>query len=118
MINTRLFDGEEKKLVLYNGQAMINRVFRFYTVESCDQIAYSEVNFDFPGYTSAYLRVFNEREGRKLLDVPLDRSDENLIANISADDLTFDSLGIYYYEIGYVDSVYEQVLRYGNLHVI
>lgn len=118
MINTRLFEAKEYKLVVYNGQAIVNRAFRFFTVVSCDAIAYEEIDFDFPDYASAYFRVFNEREGRKILDVPLDRDGEYLIANISALDMTFDSLGEYYYEVGYVRSVYEQALRYGPLRVI
>jgi hypothetical protein len=117
-INTKLFDGREYPLQIYNGQALINRAFRFFTVIDCIEIPYEEINFDFPGYASSYFRVYNERTGRLIKDLSMDQNGPYLIANFSVEDMTFDDLGNYFYEVGYNDSGYEQVLRYGILQVI
>lgn len=118
MINTRLFEAKEYPLVIYNGQAVINRAFRFFTVVDCLDVPYEEIDFDFPDYASSYFRVYNERNGRLLLDLAMDHIDPYLILNGSVQDMTFEDLGPYYYEIGYVRTVYEQALRYGKLSVI
>jgi hypothetical protein len=118
MVNTRLFDGKEYSLEIYNGQALINRAFRFFTVVDCIGIPFEEVDFDFPGYASSYFRVFNERTGTMIKDLSMDQNGPYLIANFSVLDMTFADLGDYYYEIGYSNNGYEQVLRYGTLKVI
>lgn len=118
MINTRLFEAKEYPLVIYNGQAVINRAFRFFTVVDCLDIPYEEIDFDFPDYASSYFRVYNERNGRLLLDLAMDHIDPYLILNASVQDMTFEDNGDYYYEVGYVRTVYEQALRYGKLSVI
>lgn len=118
MINTRLFEAKEYTLVIYNGQAIINRAFRFFTVLDCADIPYEEFDFDFPDYASSYFRVYNERNGRLLLNLSMDHNDPYLILNASVADMTFEDNGDYYYELGYVRAVYEQALRYGKLSVI
>lgn len=118
MINTRLFEGKEYSLVIYNGQAIINRAFRFFTVVDCADVPYEEIDFDFPDYASSFLRIFSEREGRLIKEWALDHNGPYLIANVSESDANFDDVGNYYYEVGYVRAVYEQVLRYGTLKVI
>lgn len=116
-IITRLFDGEEQELTLYNGQAIIDKQFQFVYIECFNEEA-EEQDFTFPGFVSAYMRVFNERLGREIKEYALTRSGAILILNGSVSDATFNNNGKYYYEIGYVNSVYEQVLRYGKLNVI
>lgn len=118
MLNTRLFEAKDYPLKIYNGKAIINMAFRFYTVVSCEEIAYEEIDFDFPDYTSSYLRIFNERDGRLIVEIALTQSGTYLIVNASVSDMTFEDTGNYYYEIGYVRGVYEQALRYGTLTVI
>lgn len=117
-LNTRLFEATEYPLIIYNGQAIINRAFRFYTVVECPEIPYEEIDFDFPDYTSSYLRIFNSRNGKLIIEIALAQDGPYLIANASVSDMTFDDNGNYYYEIGYVRSVYEQALRYGIVSVI
>lgn len=115
MLNTKLFTGEEYDLTVYNEQALINESFRFYSVSDCDG---TETEFDFPEFAGAYFRVYNERLGREIKDLVLTISGAYLVANTSVADMTFDDNGNYYYEIGYVRNVYDQVLRYGKLIVI
>lgn len=118
MINTRLFHAKEYTLQIYNGQALLNRAFRFYTVVDCEGLAYEEIDFDFPDYVSSYFRVYNERNGRLILDLSLTQSGPYLIANSSVADMTFEDNGNYYYEVGYSRSGYDQSLRYGTLNVL
>lgn len=115
MLNTKLFTGEEYTLTVYNGEAVINEAFRFYTESECDG---TETEFDFPEFAGAYLRIFNERLGREIKDLTLTRSGSYLIANLSVSNMTFEDNGNYYYEIGYIRNVYDQVLRYGKLIVV
>lgn len=117
-INTRLFDAEEHKLVLYNSQAVINKVFYFYYLDECSDTPNQKIDFEFIDYVDSYFRVFNERQGRLILDIELSHDGPNLIMNASAEDMSFEDIGIYYYEIGYNSGGYEQALRYGKLHVI
>lgn len=118
MLNTRLFEGKEYQLVIYNQQALINRAFRFYTVVCVDDFPSEEIDFDFPDYVSSYLRIYNQRLGRLVIDLPLDQSGPYLIANAGTSQMTFEDNGDYYYEVGYNRGGYEQALRYGTLHVI
>lgn len=115
-LNTRLLKASEYPFVIYNGQAIINRAVRFFTTIPCPDE--EEIAYDFPEYVSSYFRVYNERSGRLIVEIALDRYDEYLVINASALDMTFDDEGNYYYEIGYVRNVYEQALRYGPLTVI
>lgn len=113
MTNIRLFDGEEYELVIYNGQAITDKAIRFYTVD-CEG---TETDYDFPGYASSFLRVYNERNGRELLELALSLDAPYLIINASSSDMTFEDNGDYFYEIGYNDG-YDKVLRYGKLKAI
>lgn len=115
MINTKLFTGEENQLVVYNGQAVVSMSFRFFSESDCDG---EETDFTFPEFSSAYFRVYSERSGREIKDLTMTRSGAYLIANFSVSDMTFDDNGHYYYEIGYVMNVYDQVLRYGKIIVL
>jgi len=118
MINTKLYQAKEYPLSIYNGQALINKAFRFFTIVDCAEIPYEEIDFDFPDYVSSYFRIYNERNGRLILDLSLQRSGTYLIANASVSDMTFDDNGNYFYEIGYSRAGYEQALRYGTLKVL
>lgn len=114
MLRSKLFDGVEEPLEVYNGQAIIDKAIEFFT-EECDV----ETDFTFPSYSSSYFRVFNERLGIEIKDIALSHSGSSLIINASPDDMTFDDNGNYYYEIGYVQTGgYEIVLRFGKLSVV
>lgn len=115
MINTRLFEGKEYPLIIYNEKAVVDMAFRFYSEEICDG---TETEFDFPNYTSSYLRIYDERLGRLIKELALSQTSSLLIANFSVLDMTFEDNGNYYYEMGYVMGVYEQPLRYGQLTVL
>lgn len=118
MVNTRLFEAKEYSFVLYNGQAVVDRAFRFYTVVDCADLPYEEIDFDFPDYVSSYFRVYNERSGRVILDVALTLNAPYLVLTANPSQMTFEDNGNYYYEVGYVKGGYEQALRYGTLQVI
>lgn len=118
MVNTRLFQAKDYPLQIYNGKALIDYAMRFYTVVDCADVPYEEFDFDFPGYSSSYLRVYDCRGGRLLLELSLSRDDAYLIVNASVSQMTFEDNGEYYYEVGYVRDVYEQALRYGTLTVV
>lgn len=115
IINTRLFEGKEYELSVYNEQAIINMGIRFYTID-CDG---NETAFDFDGFDSAYFKVYTERRGRTLKTIIPTRSAEYLIINASESDMTFDDDGKYFYEVGYIMSGgYDIVLRYGQFNVL
>lgn len=115
MLKNKLFEAKSYPLIIYNGKPVIDKAFRFYTVD-CDGI---QEDFDFPNYVSSYLRIYNERSGRLLLTISLTQSGSYLIANASSADMTFEDNGNYWYEVGYVMSGgYEQALRYGVLQVL
>lgn len=117
MLRVKLFDGVEKDIVIYNGQAIINLEIQYFSEECDDDLLVEEEDFTFPGYVSSYLRISNERIGRELKEIALSQSGSSLIVNASAGDMTFDDNGIYFYEIGYVNGVYEQVLQYGKVQI-
>lgn len=112
---TKMFIARAYPLTVFNGKPMINVAIRFFTTNNCEG---EEVDWDFPNYAGSYLRVFNERGGRELKEFALDRDDAYLIANVSESDMTFEDNGNYYYEIVYLNGVYEQVLRYGIFTVV
>lgn len=119
MVNTRLFEGKEYPLITYNGQAAINRAFRFFTVVDCSDLPYEEIDFDFPDFVSAYFRVWSERDSPVLIkNLVMTQYGTYLLLNASVLDMTFEDLGPYYYEIGYNRGGYEVALRYGKLSVI
>jgi len=117
MIRVKLFDGVEKELSIYNGQALINYPIEFFTEECDDDLDEDEEDFTFPGYVSAYFRVYNERLGRRLKNIT-NISQSGAILFINTQDTTFEDNGNYYYELGYVQSGgYDIVLMYGTLNV-
>lgn len=118
VLNTRLFQAKEYPLQLYNGKTVIDYGFRFFTVVDCVDLPYEEIEFDFPGYSGSYFRVYNERRGRLILDVDMELYNGYLLLNLSESDASFEDDGNYYYEIGYIRSGYEQSLRYGTITVI
>lgn len=116
MLSTHLFQAQEYPLSIYNGKPIINIGIGFYYYDdTC--VTDTESAFDFDGYVSSYLRIYNERLGRIIKTIPLDRSSNILMINST--DTDFDDNGKYYYEIGYVQSGgYELLLRYGILIVL
>lgn len=106
------FIAENEGLKFYNGQAVIDLVFAFYYDDE------DESEFDFPQDSGNYfLRVLDERQGRELKEYnsQLTKTSNKLIMNCSVSDMTFEDLGIYYYEMGYIRSGgYEEILRYGE----
>jgi hypothetical protein len=111
----RLFDGVEKNIEVYNGQAILDYAIEFFTQDDCND----EEDFTFPSYNSSYFRIFNERLGREIKEIALAQSGGSLVINASALDMTFDDNGKYFYEIGYVQAGgYEIVLSFGPLIVI
>ncbi|HEY3404033.1 MAG TPA: hypothetical protein VGK59_11635 [Ohtaekwangia sp.] len=115
MVNTKMFIAKDYPLSVFNGQPMIDVAIRFFTTDNCDG---EEIDWDFPNYAGAFLRVFNERLGRELKEFTLSRDGAYLVANVSASDMTFEDNGNYYYEVVYLNGVYEQVIRYGRFTVI
>lgn len=118
MIRFKLFNAEESPLEIYNGKAILNEEIQF-VVDECEQDEIEEEDYTFPGYASSYFRIYNERLGRLIKTIALSRSGASLIVNASVTDCTFDVNGIYFYEIGYVQSGgYEIALKYGPLKVV
>ena len=114
MIRNRLYDGEERPLEVYNQMAILDLSMSFFT-EECDE----DTDFTFPNFSSGYFRVFNERLGRRIKNIVLTQSGNELVLNASILDMTFEDNGRYYYEIGYISTGgYEFPLRYGVLTVI
>ncbi len=114
MLRFKLFDAVEEPLVVYNRVAIIDKTISFFT-EECEE----ETDFTFPSYVSSYLRVFNERLGFEIKDIPLSVSGSSIVINANVLDMTFEDNGIYFYEIGYVQTGgYEVPLKYGPLQVV
>lgn len=112
MLNSRLFQGTEYKMELLNNQPIISIGFQFF-YDDCGV----DVDFDFPDYSSSYMKIYNERIGRTIKTIPLTRSGNILIIN--SNDTDFEDNGDYWYEVIYLMAGgYEQVLRYGLLQVI
>ena len=114
MIRSKLFNGTEDELVVYNQKAILNEVIEFYTEDQCED---EEEDYTFIGYVSSYFRVYNERLGTLIKDIALSKSGGSLVFNASVSDMTFDDGGLYWYEIGYSNG-YDIVLRYGKLQVV
>lgn len=110
------FIAENEGLKFYNGQAVIDLAFAFYYDDE------DETEFDFPMDAGSYfLRVLDERSGRELKEytTQLTRNSNKLVMNCSVSDMTFEDLGIYYCEMGYIRSGgYEEILRYGEFVTI
>ena len=118
MIKVKLFSGREKNLVAYNGQALLNFGFEF-MLEVCDNtLDITEEPYDFSDFVSGYFHVFNERTGRRVKNIPTDAPSGAAII-INSNDMLFEDLGDYYYEMGYLQTGgYEIVLMYGILTVV
>lgn len=106
---------DEDSLELKNGEAWIDVVHLVYNED--------ETEFDFPAYVSSYFRVYqsNDINAKKIKEftTQITRNANAQVFNCSVADMTFTSLGGYWYEIGYVRSGgYEQALRQGPLKVI
>jgi len=108
------FIAEENGLTFYNGKAIIDLAFTFLYDDEVETI------FDFYGYVSSYLYVYDERSGQLLKSFTdqITRNSNVLVLNCSVSDMTFDDPGNYYFELGYVSSGYEIPLRYGKFKVI
>lgn len=115
MLNTQLFQAQEQPLKMYNGKPILGNGFAFYYYDdTC--VTELETEFTFDGYISSYLRIYNERLGRLIKTIPLDRVGNTLV--IYSTDTVFDDNGNYWYEVGYLQTGgYEFVLRYGVLEV-
>lgn len=114
--NTNLFIGTKDELRVFNGQAIINGSILFF-YNDCDATA-----FDFPNYSSLFMTISDDRDGAIIKgftsSTGLSKSGNALIINLSETDMTFQDIGKYYYELGYViNGGYEQVLRYGDFYV-
>jgi len=112
MTNFKAFWGKDENLFFINRQPLLNQVFSFFYED--------ETIFDFPGYASAFFRVYDEREEQliKSFSVQITRNSNNLVFNCSVSDMTFQDLGKYWYEMGYSNGGYEIILRFGKLQVV
>jgi len=118
MIRHNLFDGREQELVIFNRQAVVSRETEFFTDDCDDDLEEEEVDFDFPGFSSGYFRVYNERIGTLIKNLVLTQNGSALVMNFSVLDMTFEDNGNYWYEMGYVQSGgYEIALMFGVLKV-
>lgn len=108
------FIAMEESLVFYNRKAVLNNAFVFFYDDDAETI------FDFAGYASAYLKVYDERSGQLLKNftAQITRNSNALVMNASVADMTFDDEGTYYYEMGYVGSGYEIPLKYGEFVIV
>ncbi len=117
-INTTYgFEGVEKELTIYNGQAILDLPV-YYSLEDADG---NETDYTFPGYQSSFMNVYDSEERNTLVKAytsQITRSSNVQIINASVADMTFGANGTYYFELGYVRSGYEIVLRYGKLFVV
>lgn len=115
-----MFAAEEEDLIAYNAKAIIQLSFAFYF--DTDGIVNDETNFNFPGFISPYLYIYNERSAHQILIKSfvnqLSVSGNIMLLNASVADMTFNDVGKYYYELGYIQTGgYETPLRYGNFFV-
>lgn len=110
------FLAEHEGLRFYNAKALINLVFAFYLDDE------AETEFDFTDDTGSYFfRVYDERSGRELKEFTnqITRNTNKLIFNCSVLDMTFQDVGKYYCEMGYIRSGgYEELLRFGLCEII
>lgn len=117
MLNSQLFQAQKGKLRIYNGKPIIDVGLAYYYFDDSCVNPDEETEFDFPGYISSYLKIYNERLGRLIKTIPLDRNSNVLIIN--SNDTAFDDNGDYAYEVGYIQTGgYEFVLDYGIFEVV
>jgi hypothetical protein len=103
--------------VFYNAKPVLNFIIEFF-VEDCDgDFDDEETNYTFSNFVSGYFRVYNERGGRLIKNLPMTNISSTLVLN--SNDTTFEDNGNYYYEIGYLmTGGYELALMYGRLKVV
>lgn len=119
------FEGVEASLTFYNGQAVLNLPIYYYTLateyDHDDQIDGEYVNeYPFSGYTSSFMNVYDSEERNTLVKsftTQVTRNSNAQVINASVSDMTFDQNGTFYYELGYVRSGYDIVLRFGPLFI-
>lgn len=117
MLNTHLYQAQEGQLQIYNGKPIIDVGLAYYLQDDSCINPDEETEFEYPGYISSYLKVYNERGGRLLKTIPLDRVGNVLVVNTT--DTVFDDNGNYEYEVGYLQTGgYEFVLDYGVFKVV
>ncbi len=106
--------------MIYKGYTAEEYTFKFINAKAVIDFSLDEYTFvDDSG--SYFLNVYDEREGRELkyYTTQITNSSDTLILNTSVEDMTFEDLGTYYYELGYVRSGgYEELLRFGKFIVI
>lgn len=116
MDQSRGFVAEENEIVLENNKAILNKTLAVFYDDNGD-----DVIFDFPGYTSAYMKIYDSLRKTRLIKnftSQISRNSNVLIFNCSVSDMTFDDSGGYYFEIGYINSGYEISIRYGKLIIL
>ena len=111
----RLPIADEDELILKNGEALIDVPHLVYNED--------ETEFDFAAYVSSYMYVYQSKDisAKRIKEytTQITRNANAQVFNCSESDMTFTSLGSYWYEIGYVRSGgYEVALRQGILKVI
>lgn len=119
------FEGVEKEITFYNGQAVLNLPIEYYTLateDDYDDVIDGEyVNYyPFSGYASSFMNVYDSEERNTLVKSftsQVTRNSNVQVLNCSVADMTFDQNGTYYFELGYVRSGYDIVLRFGNLFI-
>jgi len=112
---SRGFIAQEQGLTFKNGKAVLNLAFTFLYDDT------SETIFDFSGYVSSYLRVYDTLRQTRLIKnftTQITRNSNVLVMNCSVLDMTFNEAGRYWYEMGYVNSGYDVALRYGEILII
>ncbi len=117
MLNTHLFQAQDNTLKIYNGKPIIAVGLAYYYYDDSCVNPEAETEFPFDGYVSSYLKVYNERLGRLIKTIPLDRVGNVLMINST--DTVFEDNGNYEYEVGYIQTGgYEFVLDYGLFQVL
>ena len=119
------FEGVYAELTFYNAKAIIDYPIRYYldgTETNYNSIVDGKyvLNYSFPGYASSYLYIYDSEERNTLIKSftsQVTRNSNIQVINASVSDMTFESPGTYYYELGYVRSGYECVLSYGKLFI-
>lgn len=120
------FEAELAELTIYNGQAILDLPISYYLPATSDDYdvqvdgEYLDL-YPFQGYQSSFMNVYDSDERNTLVKsytTQISRNSNNQVINASVSDMTFDEGGTYYFEIGYVRSGYDIVLRYGPLFVV
>lgn len=119
------FEAVEESITFYNGQAVLNLPIYYYTLateaDHDDEIDGEFVDeYPFSGYASSFLNIYDSDERNTLVKSftsQVTRNSNAQVLNLSVSDMTFDQNGTYYFELGYVRSGYDIVLRFGQLFI-